>query len=92
MSSGSSLTSKLNDKIIKMLSKSHETIPLKEQLIIKPIILVDLTSNIFFSLVLILQNFVTKGSQSLEVTGVSLSAFHCPRCASADASSYQCAG
>jgi hypothetical protein len=29
MSSGSSLTSKLYDKIIKMLSKSHETIPLK---------------------------------------------------------------
>jgi hypothetical protein len=28
MSSGSSLTSKLYDKIIKMLSKSHETIPL----------------------------------------------------------------
>jgi hypothetical protein len=28
MSSGSSLTSKLHDKIIKMLSKSHETIPL----------------------------------------------------------------
>jgi hypothetical protein len=27
-SSGSSLTSKLYDKIIKMLSKSHETIPL----------------------------------------------------------------
>jgi hypothetical protein len=30
MSSGSILTSKLYDKIIKMLSKSHETIPLKE--------------------------------------------------------------
>jgi hypothetical protein len=29
MSSGSSLTSKLYDKIIKMLSKSHETIPLR---------------------------------------------------------------
>jgi hypothetical protein len=29
MSSGSSLTSKLHDKIIKMLSKSHETIPLR---------------------------------------------------------------
>jgi hypothetical protein len=28
MSSGSKLTSKLYDKIIKMLSKSHETIPL----------------------------------------------------------------
>jgi hypothetical protein len=28
MSSGSSLTSKLYDKIIKMLSKSHEAIPL----------------------------------------------------------------
>jgi hypothetical protein len=28
MSSGTSLTSKLYDKIIKMLSKSHETIPL----------------------------------------------------------------
>jgi hypothetical protein len=28
MSSGSSLTSKLYDKIIKILSKSHETIPL----------------------------------------------------------------
>jgi hypothetical protein len=30
MSSGSCLTSKLYDKIIKMLSKSHETILLKE--------------------------------------------------------------
>jgi hypothetical protein len=29
MSSGSSLTSKLYDKIIKMISKSHETIPLR---------------------------------------------------------------
>jgi hypothetical protein len=28
MSSGSCLTSKLYDKIIKMLSKSHETLPL----------------------------------------------------------------
>jgi hypothetical protein len=31
MSSGSSLTSKLYDKIIKMLSKSHETIPLSPE-------------------------------------------------------------
>jgi hypothetical protein len=29
MSSGSSLTSKLYDKIIKIISKSHETIPLR---------------------------------------------------------------
>jgi hypothetical protein len=32
MSSGSSVTSKLYDKIIKMLSKSHETIPLSRLL------------------------------------------------------------
>jgi hypothetical protein len=31
MSSGSSLTSKLYDKIIKMLSKSHETIPVPDE-------------------------------------------------------------
>jgi hypothetical protein len=31
MFSGSCLTSKLYDEIIKMLSKSHETIPLKGQ-------------------------------------------------------------
>jgi hypothetical protein len=30
MPSGNSLTSKLYDKIIKMLSKSHETIPLSK--------------------------------------------------------------
>jgi hypothetical protein len=34
MSSGSSLTSKLYDKIIKMLSKSHETIPLNYQYLV----------------------------------------------------------
>jgi hypothetical protein len=34
MSSGSSLTSKLYDKIIKMLSKSHETIPLSQHRIV----------------------------------------------------------